>query len=156
MFHKPVEYRKCMKEIEAKAKGKTVLEKMDITCAILKRCIPYYFWVGFYLPKKNYLELGRSRGPPACNQIPYTGVCGEAAKTKKPVTVSDVEKFSGHVVCDPRSKSEISLPIFDATGSLIAVFDVDSEEKGSFNETDQEWLERILKKIFSVGPNIHN
>jgi GAF domain-containing protein len=145
-----------MREIEAKTKGKTILEKMDIICTVLKRCIPYYFWVGFYLPRKNCLELGPSRGSPACNQIPYTGVCGKAAKTKKPVIVSDVEKFPGHVVCDPRSKSEISLPVSDATGNLIAVFDVDSEEKGSFDKTDQEWLDRILKRIFLAGLGVRD
>lgn len=149
MFHKPIEYKKCLKEIEAKAEGKPVLERMDIMCLILKRCIPYYFWVGFYFPKENHLELGPSRGPPVCNQIPYTGVCGKVAKTKRAVIVPDVDEFPGHVVCDPRSKSEISLPVFNSTGSLIAVFDVDSEEQGSFDETDQKWLQKILKQAFT-------
>jgi len=143
-------YEECLKEIACKAEGKTVLERMKIVCTVLKKHLPYYFWVGFYFPKENHLELGPSEGPPACAQIPYSGVCGKAAKTERPVVVPDVNKFPRHVVCDPRSKSEIALPVFNWTGSLIAVFDVDSEELGSFDDTDRKWLERILRETFSV------
>jgi len=127
---------------------KTFLEKMDTMCQSLKEKIPYYFWVGFYFPKGEHLELGPSRGPLACSQIPYSGVCGKVAKTGKPIIVPDVDKFAGHVVCDPRSKSEIAMPVFGSDGKLFAVFDVDSEEFGSFDETDQKWLQKILERVF--------
>jgi putative methionine-R-sulfoxide reductase with GAF domain len=29
------------------------------------------------------------------------------------------------------------------------VFDVDSDERGSFDETDQKWLQKILKQVFT-------
>jgi L-methionine (R)-S-oxide reductase len=47
------------------------------------------------------------------------------------------------------------LPVFDVAGSLIAVFDVDSEEYRSFDETDQKWLERILNKVFTAESDVH-
>jgi len=81
---------------------------MDFLCSLFKARIPYYFWVGFYFPKDGLLELGPSKGPSACSQIPCTGVCGKVAKTRKPIIVPDVNKFPGHVACDPRSKSEIA------------------------------------------------
>jgi L-methionine (R)-S-oxide reductase len=142
-------YELCSKEIINEIKEKTILERMDIICRSLKEKIPYYFWVGFYFPKGENLDLGPSNGPPACSLIPYSGVCGKVAETLEPVIVQDVDKFPGHVVCDPRSKSEIALPVFGSNGKLIAVFDVDSEEIGSFNETDRKWLQRILKEAFS-------
>jgi L-methionine (R)-S-oxide reductase len=142
-------YKLCSKEITDKIKKKTILERMDVLCRSLKENIPYYFWVGFYFPKDEYLELALSNGPPACSQIPYSGVCGKVAETLKPVIVPDVSKFPGHVVCDPRSKSEIALPVFSSNGKLIAVFDVDSEGMGSFDETDREWLQKMLKEVFS-------
>jgi len=141
-------YKPCLKEITNAIENKTILERMDILCRILKEKIPYYFWVGFYFPKDEHLKLGPSNGPTVCSQIPYSGVCGKVAKTGKPIIVPDVNKFPGHVVCDPRSKSEIALPVFDSNGKLIAVFDVDSEELGSFDETDSKWLQKILKKVF--------
>lgn len=145
-------YERCLIETIAKARNRTVHERMKIICEVLKENLTYYFWVGFYFPKGDSLELGPSVGPPACSQIPFTGVCGKAANSERPIIVPDVSKFPGHVVCDPRSKSEIALPVFSKAGRIIAVFDVDSEELGSFDETDREWLEKIIREIFPVSP----
>ncbi len=149
-FCKAESYERCFEEIMNKAKNKAVLERMEIVCRILKQNIPYFFWVGFYFPKEDFLKLGPSIGPPACDQIPFTGVCGQTTKSRKPIIVPDVDKFAGHVICDPRSKSEIAIPVFDKAGEVTAVFDVDSEILSSFDETDQEWLGKILNEIFSV------
>jgi len=143
-------YEKSLREIAQKALGKTIHEKMEIMCKVLRESIPYYFWVGFYFPKEGFLELGPSAGPPACAQIPFTGVCGQTATGRKPIVVPDVSKFPGHIVCDLRSKSEIALPVVNSAGKVIAVFDVDSEALGSFDETDGKWLERILREVLSV------
>ena len=147
-YNKSKIYEQSLKEITKKIRHKTILEKMNIMCQSLKEKIPYYFWVGFYIPKDEHLELGPSNGPPACSQIPYSGVCGKVAKTGKSIIVPDVNKFLGHVVCDPRSKSEIAMPVFDSYGKLFAVFDIDSKELGSFDETDQKWLQKILERAF--------
>lgn len=142
-------YRKCLKRIEDEAKGKTFEEKMKVACKILKAEIPYYFWVGFYFPRENHLELGPSEGPPACAQIAYTGVCGKCAKSGETIIVPNVHKFPGHIVCDPRSKSEIAIPVFDENGKVLAVLDVDSDEYGSFDDKDKEWLEKLAEILTS-------
>lgn len=139
---------KCLREIAERAKNKVLSERMETICTVLKDNFPYYFWVGFYIPKEDLLELGPSTGPPACAQIPFTGVCGKAAESRRPIVVPDVTRFPGHVTCDPRSRSEIALPVFDRAGVVIAVFDVDSKDLASFDETDQEWLEQILGAAF--------
>jgi len=149
MINKSEIYEKCFKEIAGKIRGLDTREKMDLICEILKREIPYYFWVGFYFPRGNFLELGPSRGPPACARIAMTGVCGKAAKEKRAVIVPNVQRFPGHISCDPRSKSEIALPVFNGRGDVIAVLDVDSKELESFDDTDREWLEKIIYEAFS-------
>jgi len=149
MISKSEIYERCFKEITGKVRTLNFHERMELICRVLKEEIPYYFWVGFYFPKGEFLELGPSKGPPACVQIAATGVCGRAAKEKRAIIVPDVRKFPGHIVCDPRSKSEIALPVFDGQGHVIAVFDVDSKELGSFDETDHEWLKKILRNAFS-------
>jgi GAF domain-containing protein len=131
-------YEQCQKEITKKIGNKTLNEKMDFLCQLFKAKIPYYFWVGFYFPQDEHLELGSSKGPSACFQIPYTGVCGKVAKTGKPIIVPDIKQFPGHIACDPRSKSEIVLPVFGINENVVAVFDVDSDEQGSFDEIDQK------------------
>ena len=65
-----------------------------------------------------------------------------------PAAVEDVHAFPGHIACDSRSASEIVVPVFDAAGELIAVFDVDSEVRAAFDDVDREWLERILAATF--------
>jgi len=61
--------------------------------------------------------------------------------------VPDVEQFPGHIACDSRSNSEIVVPVRDAGGEIIGVFDADSKEKGSFDLTDAFWLEKIMGLI---------
>lgn len=142
-------YGECFNAIKEEIKGKTFEERMSLTCSILKAKIPYYFWVGFYIPKEEWLELGPSKGPPACARIAYTGVCGKCVKTGKAIIVPNVHEFPGHIACDPRSKSEIAVPVFDKNGEVVAVLDVDSDEYGSFDEKDREWLEKIAKLLTS-------
>jgi GAF domain-containing protein len=57
--------------------------------------------------------------------------------------VKDVHAFPGHIACDSRSNSEIVVPVFDASGALAAVLDVDSTELAAFDEEDQAGLEAI-------------
>ncbi len=147
---KDMMYSECFKTIKESLRGKSLTERMAVICDVLKTKIPYYFWVGFYIPKDEWLELGPAKGPPACVRIAYTGVCGKCAKSGKTIIVPNVHEFSGHIVCDPRSKSEIAVPVFDGKGEVVAVLDVDSEEYGGFDERDRDWLERIAKLLTSA------
>jgi L-methionine (R)-S-oxide reductase len=118
-------------------------ERMHAICTILKRNMSYYFWVGFYYPKNEYMQLGPSEGPPACTHISYSGVCGAALRKKTTLIVPDVNEFEGHVACDPRSKSEIVVPVF-IEGEITAVLDVDSEEPDAFDGIDELYIEKVL------------
>jgi GAF domain-containing protein len=60
------------------------------------------------------------------------------------VVVADVHAFPGHITCDPRSRSEIVVPVFDATGALMAVLDIDSAVPGAFGDADRDGLERLV------------
>lgn len=143
-------YRTCLEEIkESMQRAKEIHEKMALVCRILKAKLPHYLWVGFYIPKDNYLELGPSEGPPACAQIAYTGVCGKCAKSGETILVPNVLEFPGHITCDPRSKSEIAVPVRNRKGEVIAVLDVDSSEFGDLDEKDKEWLEKIVEILVS-------
>lgn len=106
-----------------------------------------YLWTGFYrvVTPGKLLRVGPYQGTLGCLEIPFgRGVCGTAAATLKPVLVPDVHAFPGHITCDARSASELVLPVFDASGTLTAVFDLDSDRKAAFDLTDQVHLERIL------------
>ena len=106
-----------------------------------------HLWTGFYrvVTPEKLLRVGPYQGTLGCLEIPFgKGVCGTAAATKTTQLVPDVHAFPGHITCDSRSASEIVVPVFDKTGALIAVFDIDSEHKSAFDPDDQVQLERIL------------
>jgi GAF domain-containing protein len=58
--------------------------------------------------------------------------------------VPDVHAFPGHITCDGRSASEIVVPVFGPDGALLAVFDIDSDHKGTFDDVDRVHLEALL------------
>lgn len=103
-----------------------------------------WLWVGFYLVKEDQLVLGPFQGPIACTRIRFgKGVCGTAWKEQKTLLVPDVEKFPGHIACSSLSVSEIVVPVFDQSGKVVAVLDVDSERYDVLDETDVIYLEKI-------------
>ena len=103
-----------------------------------------FWWTGFYRVMNNELVLGPFQGPLACTRIAYgRGVCGTAWKERRTIVVPDVEEFPGHIACSAASRSEIVVPVF-RNNEIIAVLDIDSEQLGTFDDTDAEWLEKIV------------
>lgn len=107
-----------------------------------------WLWVGFYLvDSPEELVLGPFQGPVACTRIRKgKGVCGTAWQKAETVLVPDVEKFEGHIACSSASKSEIVVPIIK-NGSVKGVFDADSRDLNSFDQTDKFYLERLMERI---------
>ena len=84
----------------------------------------------------------------ACFKIPYgKGVCGTAWQRRETIVVEDVEQFPGHIACSSLSRSEIVVPLFDQTGEVRAVLDIDSTELGDFDDTDRQWLEQMMQAV---------
>jgi L-methionine (R)-S-oxide reductase len=115
---------------------------------------PRFFWTGFYLvdpAKDGELVVGPYAGTLGCLRIPFgKGVCGAAALRRQTVLVPDVHAFPGHIACDSRSQSEIVIPVFDASGALAAVLDVDSAEPDAFDTVDQTGLEALCADLLTL------
>jgi len=106
-----------------------------------------WLWVGFYLVKGDELVLGPFQGPVACTRIKKgRGVCGTSWAKEETLIVPDVEKFPGHIACSSLSKSEIVLPLRNGK-EVVGVFDIDSTDLSTFDETDKKYLEQILELI---------
>jgi L-methionine (R)-S-oxide reductase len=116
-----------------------------------------WLWIGFYLIKpaynksstdnENELVLAPFQGPIACTRIKKgRGVCGASWERAKPLIVSDVEKFPGHIACSSLSKSEIVVPVI-RNNEVIAVLDADSDELNHFDKIDQNYLQQIVELI---------
>ena len=108
-------------------------------------------WTGFYrVVAPDLLKIGPYQGGHGCLTIPFDrGVCGAAARTGQAQLVPDVDAFPGHIACASSTRSEIVIPVRDATGALIAVFDIDSDRPDAFRAEDVAATERILNAAFA-------
>jgi L-methionine (R)-S-oxide reductase len=107
-------------------------------------------WSGFYrVVAPELLKIGPYQGGHGCLVIPFSrGVCGAAARTGQTQLVPDVEAFPGHIACSNSTRSEIVLPVWRKDGSLLGVFDIDSDQPDAFDEADDVGLSRILRDVF--------
>jgi len=146
-------YAQILPQMEAVVSAETdMIANMANVSAILKEAFGFW-WVGFYIVRGRVdsgqeLVLGPFQGPLACTRIKKgRGVCGTAWVEKSTVIVPDVEQFPGHIACSSLSRSEIVVPIFDESGDVMAVLDIDSEHLSTFDVVDKEWLEKMLCKV---------
>lgn len=151
-------YQDVKRDILAVLDGEPNRVARMATCVcLLAQAFPDWFWTGFYVVDEvkkaqgvDELVVGPYNGTLGCLRIAFSrGVCGAAAAQRTTQIVPDVHAFPGHIACDSRSNSEIVVPVVNADGELIAVFDVDSEQFGTFDETDQAGLEAIMNAVFA-------
>ncbi len=124
-----------------------VIAGMATTSALLHHAFAH-LWTGFYrvVEPGHLLRVGPYQGSLGCLDITFgRGVCGTAAAERRTVVVPDVHAFPGHITCDPRSQSEIVVPVFANDDSLIAVLDIDSGAKAMFDTVDAEGLEALMR-----------
>ncbi len=152
---------KATRYAEVKAEILAVLDgepnrvaRMATVASMLADAFEPFFWTGFYVvdpDRADELVVGPYQGTLGCLRIAFgRGVCGAAARTGQVQIVDDVHAFPGHIACDARSRSEIVVPVFDPSGALIAVFDVDATETSAFDAVDAEALERLLRAVFTA------
>ena len=108
-------------------------------------------WTGFYrVTEPQMLKIGPYQGGHGCLVIPFSrGVCGAAARSIEIQIIADVEAFEDHIACSSSTRSELVIPVCNAKGELMAVFDIDSDQTNAFAAEDAAALNDILARIFS-------
>ena len=144
---KEEKYALLYKQIEAVTESESdTIANMANVAAMIHHTFGFW-WTGFYRVIDSMLVLGPFQGPLACSRIAYgRGVCGTAWKESTTQVVPDVEQFPGHIACSSASKSEIVVPIIKEN-TVTAVLDIDSEHLATFDETDRQWLEKIVELL---------
>ena len=96
------------------------------------------------------MKIGPYQGGHGCLVIPFSrGVCGAAARTGEVQLVDDVNAFEGHIACATSTQSELVLPVWNQAGTLLGVFDIDSDQPAAFTQDDATQMAAILKASFS-------
>ena len=147
-----IDYNQIAKSIASLTEGETDTVALMATVACeLHHADDRFDWTGFYrVTAPEMLKIGPYQGGHGCLQIPFSrGVCGAAARTGKTQLVADVVSFPGHIACASSTRSEVALPVLDASGAIIAVLDIDSNQPNAFTQTDADQLSDILKATFS-------
>lgn len=128
-----------------------VVANMANMTAALKETFGF-LWVGFYRVQGDILVLGPFQGPLACTSIAKgKGVCGAAWETSSTLIVKNVHEFPGHIACSEYSKSEIVVPVI-CSAKVVAVLDIDSDEFATFDEIDQNYLEKMCACLSEFYP----
>ena len=70
----------------------------------------------------------------------------ETVSRRETIVVPNVHEFPGHIACSSLSQSEIVVPMF-RDNEVYAVLDIDSKELSTFDETDKDWLEKIVRLL---------
>jgi L-methionine (R)-S-oxide reductase len=153
---KAARYAELAQEVASVLEGEPNLTaRMATVASMLAASFDHFFWTGFYVvdpDRERELVVGPYQGTLGCLRIAFDrGVCGAAAATGQTQRVDDVHAFPGHIACDGRTMSEIVVPVKDASGRLIAVFDVDSDQPAAFDDIDQDGIETILRQTFSTS-----
>ena len=140
-------YTSLIQTCKALTDGETdeVAVMATLACEI-HQAIPYSHWTGFYrVTEPNLLKIGPYQGGHGCLQISFDrGVCGKAATDNQVQLVEDVHSLPYHIACSSSTLSEVVVPIADASGRVMAVLDLDSNDAASFCEEDVKGLTELL------------
>ena len=116
---------------------------------LLRREVPHYDWVGFYLVVAGRrLELGPYDGEPTEHtSIQFgSGICGQAAEREETFVVQDVSRETNYLSCSAKVKSEIVVPVFKA-GRIVGELDIDSHQLEAFTAEDRAFLEELCREL---------
>jgi L-methionine (R)-S-oxide reductase len=147
-----IDYESFKKSIASLTDGEDdVIALMATVASELHHSDDRFDWTGFYrVTSPQMLKIGPYQGGHGYLQISFNrGVCGAAARLEKTQLVVDVATFPGHIACSSLTRSEIVLPVWDRSGSLLAVLDIDSNQLNAFTQTDVDALAPILASVFS-------
>ena len=146
------DYPSLAKSIASLTEGETdAVALMATVVCELHHADHRFDWTGFYrVTEPELLKIGPYQGGHGCLVIPFSkGVCGAAARTGEVQLVPDVDAFPGHIACASSTRSELVLPVWDGTGVLLGVLDIDSDQPDAFTPEDATQLQAILGAVFA-------
>lgn len=152
---KTARYAETLTRIRALIEGETDdIAIMATVVAELHLGLEHFDWTGFYrVTAPGLLKIGPYQGGHGCLTIPFArGVCGKCAREAVTQLVPDVTQVPYHIACAGATRSEIVVPVLDATGRVRAVLDVDSNTLAAFDDVDARHLETVCQWVGTAYP----
>ncbi|MFP3984803.1 MAG: PAS domain S-box protein [Candidatus Bathyarchaeia archaeon] len=133
-------------------------EIYELTLDAVERMLGFEH-AAFMVIHKGNLKIICQRGypEPMSLRLPLDGtkrgITVKAATSCKPVLVNDTLKDKYYVEGIPGIRSELAVPV-RVEGKIIGVLDVESKQKGAFNEKDQALLQILASHAATAFSNL--
>jgi GAF domain-containing protein len=110
---------------------------------------PRFNWVGIYVLKGKFLELGPYIGAKSEHtRIPLgRGVCGTAVAEDKDQNVADVRERENYLSCSVETRSELVVLVRDRKGKILGQIDIDSHTPNAFGPAEEEAVKKVANEL---------
>lgn len=111
-------------------------------------------WVGIYILKGKFLELGPFLGADTEHKrIPVgRGVCGVAVAENKDQNVADVRLASNYLACSLETRSELVVLVRDNEGKILGQIDIDSHTPNAFGPEEEQMVKNVAEELGELWP----
>lgn len=115
---------------------------------------PKFNWVGVYVLKGKFLELGPFIGADTDHRrIPIgKGVCGTAVAENADQNVPDVRELNNYLSCSLETRSELVVLIRDRNGKILGQIDIDSHTVNAFGESEEKAVKQVANELGELWP----
>jgi GAF domain-containing protein len=119
---------------------------------------PRYNWVGIYLLKGKFLELGPFIGAKTDHtKIPLgVGICGTSVVTNSDLNVPDVRENQNYLACSIETRSELVVLIRNRSGEILGQIDIDSHTLNAFGPGEEQSIRKIAQELGELWPEQEN
>jgi GAF domain-containing protein len=111
-------------------------------------------WVGVYILRDGFLELGPFIGDPSPHSRIRVGegVCGTAVAENRDQNVPDVRACDNYLACSLETRSELVVLVRDSGGRILGQIDIDSSELAAFGPEEEEVVRRVARELGELWP----
>lgn len=110
---------------------------------------PKFNWVGIYVLKGKFLELGPYIGAKSDHTRIAVGhgVCGTAVAENSDQNVADVRARENYLACSLETRSELVVLVKDRKGKILGQIDIDSHTPNAFGAAEESAVKKVANEL---------
>jgi L-methionine (R)-S-oxide reductase len=115
---------------------------------------PKFNWVGIYVLKGKFLELGPFIGAKSEHTkiAVGRGVCGTAITENADQNIPDVRKLDNYLACSLETRAELVVLVRNSKGKILGQIDIDSHTVNAFGPAEEEAVKKVANELGELWP----
>jgi L-methionine (R)-S-oxide reductase len=115
---------------------------------------PRFDWVGIYILKGQFLELGPFLGAETDHRRIRVGkgICGTAVSENADQNVPQVKGHPNYLACSEETQSELVVLVRNREGEILGQIDIDSHTEAAFGEKEVEMVRQVAQELGELWP----